>query len=85
MAESFALARFKARLTAPPKPRARQLTPEERAALLMRAVTMAEIRQVAAQLDMSFGAAYRERRRLYARTPVSDWPDILMGRYSRDA
>ena len=82
MAESFAIARFKARLQPPAKPPEppKPLTPEERAALLMRAVTMTEIRQVAQQLKVPFEVAYRERKQLYARRSVLDWIDILGGR-----
>lgn len=78
--ESFANARFKARLTTPPKPRPVALSPEERAVLLMRAVTMDEIKDVARRLGVPFGVAYRDRKQLYARRPMSDWCDILGGR-----
>jgi hypothetical protein len=75
MADGFAMARFKARLLAPAK--SRELTPEERATLLMRAVTMDEIRAVATQLGIPFGVAYRERRRLYERCPLDHWVETL--------
>jgi hypothetical protein len=74
MADSFAIARFKARLT-PRKPKPAPLTPEEREQLLMRAVTMAEIKAVARVLGLTFNTAYRERVRLYRRSP-DQWPQV---------
>jgi hypothetical protein len=68
MADTFAMARFKARLlpTSPqgPKP-PRKRTPEEREALLMGAVSMDEIHRAAEMLGLSFKEAYRARARLY--------------------
>jgi hypothetical protein len=75
MADGFAMERFKARLLAPPKPA--PLTSEERAALLMRAVTMVEIKAVARTLGLTFNTAYRERARLYERRPMHEWPEII--------
>lgn len=76
MPDSFAMARFKARLTrSPPK---RPLTPEERERLLMSAITMAEIRDAARQLGLTFSTAYRERTRLYRRPP-DQWPQVTSG------
>jgi hypothetical protein len=67
MADSFALARYRARLVSPlptgPKPPRR--TPEERAALLMGAVSMDEIKRASQVLGLTFNEAYRERARLY--------------------
>jgi hypothetical protein len=70
MADAFAMERFKARLLPPstnPAPVYRGLSPEERVRLLMKAVTMSEIREVADRLGLSFRDAYQERARLYAR------------------
>lgn len=66
--ESFAVARFRARLTPHRPPTVtppREWTPEERADLLLRTVTMSEIKGVAAILRISFNEAYRERARLF--------------------
>ena len=72
MTDSFALARFKARMLPPgapppPPPAPRKRTPAERALLLMEAVTMAEIRSAAQLLGLTFNEAYWERARLYDR------------------
>jgi hypothetical protein len=74
MADSFAIARLKARLA--PHTNGRGVyarTPEERAELLVRAVTMAEIAEVARLLGLTFREAYRQRAELYQR-PLSQWP-----------
>ena len=73
MADSFALARFKARLA--PHSKARGVytwTPEERESLLARSVTMAEISEVARLLGLTFKEAYQQRALLYQR-PLSEW------------
>jgi hypothetical protein len=61
--DNFALARFKARLAR--EAAAAKPTPEQRAAILVRTKTMAEIRTAAALLGMSFNEAYRERAQAY--------------------
>jgi hypothetical protein len=64
MADSYRMARYKASLL-PPKLRV-VYTEEQAATLLMRAVTMEEIRQVARLLAMTFSEAYKRREQLYA-------------------
>lgn len=78
MADSFAMERFRARMLPPAKPAPVYvgLPTEERAQLLMRAVTMAEIRAAAQRCGLTFHEAYQERARLYRKRPLSDWPGI---------
>jgi hypothetical protein len=83
MADSFAMERFKARLVPPAPARAappvRRTSPLEdhEVALLMRAVTMDEIRSAARALGLTFSTAYRERARLYATRPMYEWSEII--------
>ena len=64
MSDPFAMARHRARfeLRAPPRP---AYSPDARIQMLMRARTMAEIRQAADRLGFTFNEAYRERGRLF--------------------
>jgi hypothetical protein len=62
---SYAVARYKARMLTPAKARKLRHTPEQRADLLMRAVTMDEIAHAGQLLGLTFREAYRERARLF--------------------
>ena len=84
MADTFAMARFRAQLlrreVLAPQP-AKPVTPtaqevaELRVDILMRAVTMAEIAEAAQLLGLTFKEAYQQRARLYRRSPL-EWVQV---------
>jgi hypothetical protein len=69
MPDDYRIARFKAYLVKKSIPSKRmepvKYTPEEVAEMLMDAVSMQDIKDVAAILGLTFNEAYAERKRLY--------------------